>query len=275
MFTFEKLENRYHLTGVLEFKQAVHIGSGESEDEIDSLFVCDHNKRHYIPGSSLRGALRSTIERIVAAIDPAWSCGLDPESSTPCPSGNQGRQKALEKKISEGKTSESAICKELEKDLCPTCKTFGCPFLSSRVRLADLYPLNNAKPKGNKRFGVAIDRDTETVAKGLLFTYQVLEAGEKFDFELWAENMTDSNWGVLAIGLLELLAGNFWVGGKKSSSGLGQCLLVEKDLKLEYFDGAEDLKKHLSQTPWPNRKSGPDVKKFLQSKVETLFNPTP
>ncbi len=274
MLTFEKLESRYHLQGVLELQQAMHIGCGESSDDIDSLFVKDGSERHYIPGSSLRGALRGTVERIGSAIDERWCCGLDAESENQCPSGNRAKQQEMEKLIGDGKKKESEICKILDAKLCPACKTFGSPFLSSRIRIADLYPVNNQRPPWQKRFGVAIDRDTETAAQGLLFTYQVVEADQKFDFELWAENMDDPNWGMLGIGLLELLGGNFWIGGKKNGSGLGQCRLLENCLKLEYFHGAAELRKYLANQEWPAKKSGGEVKQFLKSKVEILLKST-
>ncbi|AEB10602.1 type III CRISPR-associated RAMP protein Csx7 [Desulfobacca acetoxidans] len=269
MITFEKMYNRYHLTGTLMLNQAAHIGSGAGNDEIDSLFICDHQGRHFIPGSSLRGALRSTVERVIGVLLKNGSCCLDPMSDLACPSGNRAKQEKMNEFV--GKNKETEICQKIATDLCPTCQIFGSPFLSSRVRLADLFPQNNCHPQGQKRFGVAIDRDTETAAKGLLFTYQVVEAGEKFDFELWAENMTDDNWGVLAIGLLEMISGHFWLGGKKNTSGLGQCQLREDSLKLEYFDGSSGLKHYLLKQAWPVIKNGGQVKAFLTEKVKNLL----
>jgi CRISPR/Cas system CSM-associated protein Csm3 (group 7 of RAMP superfamily) len=174
--------------------------------------------------------------------------------------------------VEQQKDNETAIWRKLAADLCPTCQVFGSPFLSSRVRLADLRPLNNGQPEKQTRFGVAIDRDTETAAKGLLFTYQVVEAKEKFAFELWAENMTETNWGVLALGLLELLRGHFWLGGKKNASGLGQCQLAADSLKLEYFPDVAGLKEYLRTQQWPAVKTGGQVEKFLTDKVENLLN---
>ncbi|OPX19804.1 MAG: CRISPR-associated RAMP protein [Desulfobacca sp. 4484_104] len=275
MLTFEKLENRYCLTGTLILKQAMHIGSGDSDAEIDSLFVKTQDGRHYIPGSSFRGALRSTVERIIGVLIPNdGSCCLDPGSSLTCPSGNRNKQKQMNDYIAAPGRKEKDICQKITAELCQTCKVFGSPFLSSRVRLADLYPVNNSKPEGQKRFGVAIDRDTETAAKGLLFTYQVVEQDERFDFELWAENMTEENWGVLGIGLLELLSGHFWIGGKKNASGLGQCQLLEDDLQLDYFKDSTGLKKYLTEQQWPERKSANQVKQFITDKVKALLSRT-
>lgn len=270
MLTFEKLENRYHLTGTLCLKQAMHIGSGEGDDEIDSLFVLDHQKRRYIPGSSLRGALRSTVERILGSVLSQGSCCLDPESDLACPSGHREKQREMNDYISKPGRKESEICTKITDTLCPTCKVFGSSFLASRVRIADLLP--SGEPTGKKRFGIGIDRDTETVAKGLLFTYEVVESGQKFAFELWAENMDDENWGVLGLGLLEMLNGNFWVGGKKNASGLGQCQLQTEGLKLEYFADAQGLKKYLTETSWPVTENGAQVKAFLTGKVQALLS---
>jgi CRISPR/Cas system CSM-associated protein Csm3 (group 7 of RAMP superfamily) len=139
------------------------------------------------------------------------------------------------------------------------------------VKIADLYPANGGKPPGQKRFGVAIDRDTETAAKGLLYTYQVVEENHAFSLELWAENMSDEHWGVLGVGLLELLGGNFWIGGK-TAVGLGQCRLKADTLKLEYFDNVAGLQTYLTQQKWQETLPGKKVKEFLDQRVTTLIN---
>lgn len=68
---FEKLENRFFITGEILLLNEFHIGSGKGDVTTDALVIKDNDKP-FIPGSSLRGALRSTIERIVNSI------GLNP-----------------------------------------------------------------------------------------------------------------------------------------------------------------------------------------------------
>ena len=65
---FEKLESRYFISGEILLLNELHIGSGKGDGRTDALVIRDHNDRPFIPGSSLRGALRSTIERIALSI---------------------------------------------------------------------------------------------------------------------------------------------------------------------------------------------------------------
>lgn len=69
---FEKLENRFFFTGEILLLNEFHIGSGKGDVRTDALVIKDNRNKPFIPGSSLRGALRSTIERIVNSI------GLNP-----------------------------------------------------------------------------------------------------------------------------------------------------------------------------------------------------
>lgn len=73
---FEKLKNRYVLKGRVILDAALHIGSGQSSFEIDALVIKDAHGKPYIPGSSFKGILRSTVERIVPNLDGFRTCAL-------------------------------------------------------------------------------------------------------------------------------------------------------------------------------------------------------
>src|SRR4030067_1323261 len=66
---FSQLSNRYIISGTLTFDAPFHIGSGESGTSTDSLIVKYFGSEPYIPGSSFKGVLRSTVERIAGALD--------------------------------------------------------------------------------------------------------------------------------------------------------------------------------------------------------------
>lgn len=276
MLTFETLANRYHLTGTVKLLKAVHVGSGKSDEFTDSLFVKSAHDRVFIPGSSFRGALRSATERLLAALDPKVSCLLEKgNTGSNCPSAHSDGFDKFEESLKEKKIppaqQESKRIKFLENILCWTCQVFGSLYVGSRVRLSDLVPINGGDPKPRPRYGVGINRDTETAAKGALYTFEVVEPEELFSFELWAENMTDQDWGVLALGLLELLAGRFWLGAK-GAAGLGQCQLLEESLVLDFFEGPADLKKYLASNAFPQRKLNGQAKQFLLDKAQHLLN---
>jgi CRISPR-associated protein Csm3 len=92
---FERLENRYFLKGEIVFLNELHIGSGKGNGRTDALVIKDHDDKPFIPGSSLRGALRSTIERIASSI------GLNPclsiKDSPNCVTTSRDLQKDFKK----------------------------------------------------------------------------------------------------------------------------------------------------------------------------------
>ena len=271
MKSFEKLENRYELTGTLVLTQATHVGCGEGDEDrqLDAIFVQDKKGVRYIPGSSFRGALRSTVERLLASLDPQKSCLLLDGYHPQCPTSNATNRERFSKMVEQGK-SEQELFNFLAEKLCLTCKVFGSPFMASKVRVADLYRLNNCNPPAQVRYGVGIDRDTETAASGLLFTYEVVEKGEKFHFKLWAENVTEEDLGVLGLGIMELLHGEFRVGAKMAA-GLGQCQLREDSLALRYFADTKELQEYIKTGQFPQSLKDEKVKEFFRNKVEDLL----
>src|SRR5438067_9594467 len=90
-----ELRNRYVFDGKLAMKTGLHIGGGKvTLSYTDSPVVLTPEGLPFIPGSSFKGVLRSTIEKIVTGL-PAdlglHSCGLPvgehPEE--PCPTARQ------------------------------------------------------------------------------------------------------------------------------------------------------------------------------------------
>ena len=68
---FEKFDNRIIISGVLENLPALHIGSAYargSESDTDSPVIKDVDSKPIIPGSSFKGALRATVERIASGL---------------------------------------------------------------------------------------------------------------------------------------------------------------------------------------------------------------
>jgi CRISPR-associated protein Csm3 len=65
------------VSGVLELRSGLHIGSGKSGVEIggvdNPVLRHPHSKLPYIPGSSLKGKLRSLLEWALGRVDPMGS----------------------------------------------------------------------------------------------------------------------------------------------------------------------------------------------------------
>src|SRR5436305_13506961 len=64
-----ELRNRYKFTGQLVMQTALHIGGGKvTLSHSDSPVVLTPENIPFIPGSSFKGALRSTVEKIVPSL---------------------------------------------------------------------------------------------------------------------------------------------------------------------------------------------------------------
>jgi CRISPR-associated RAMP protein (TIGR02581 family) len=230
---FEKLENRYFFTGEIVLLNELHIGSGRGNEKTDALVITSHDNKPFIPGSSLRGALRTTIERIVSAI------GLNPcllIDGNSCVSTSRSLQEEFKKRPPAGVAS---FLNDPTK-VCPVCRLFGSTVVASKIRITDLT-LNNDWIPGI-RDGVAIDRDTGAAKEHAKFDFQTVSNDSKFQFEIIGENLKDEELGLLALGIQELIGGNFWLGGN-TARGLGKCKL--EGLQIKYFQGTDGLKQYL------------------------------
>jgi CRISPR-associated RAMP protein (TIGR02581 family) len=114
---------------------------------------------------------------------------------------------------------------------CRVCRVFGSPWLASRVRIADLHPPEGARVAIERRDGVAIHREEETVQHK--YDFETVPLGNRFALRISGENLSDAERGLLWLGLRELGDGAILLGGFKGR-GLGQVRLA--DLTLQGVD---------------------------------------
>ncbi len=164
----------------------------------------------YLPGSSLKGAIRAHAERIVRTV------GSDKPSSN----GVWANDPLNDKREYLSNKSSS----EIYKLSCFTDQMFGSTEIASRVRIEDAYPIDRTQLKIEERNGVAIDRVFGSVAVGP-FNYQVCTAGE-FKTKIHLKNFTLAQLGLMGLVLRDLNDGWFGLGFAKSR-GMG---LVEATL---------------------------------------------
>jgi len=232
-----ELRNRYTFEGTLEMRTGLHIGGGKATlSHTDSPVVLTPEGLPYIPGSSFKGTLRSTIEKIVASLPSELglhSCGLPTEENTSerCPTAHQ-KQISDERRDRPGDVEN--ILRRARQNLCHTCQLFGSPYAAARITINDLYLINDQwSGTAQIRDGVAIDRDSETAKSGLKYDFEVVPSTTTFEMRLVLENATAQDLQLISIGLSEFVSGFGGIGGFRSR-GLGACIL--KGLKIRFMD---------------------------------------
>lgn len=221
MIYFDRLDSRYVLKCTLHSDEALHVGTGVSGTNTDAP-VITMNGKPFLPGSSLRGVLRATAERL---LDTLWRDQQCLSFAKPIPNCDSGVDKpeVLEQKIKDNKAT-----------FCDMCQFFGSTNLAARFKVGDATQTAARQPI--RRDGVGIDRDTETARDQIKYDFEVLEPGVDFSFTMQIENATLSDKAILYLLLCELKNG-IDVGGKRAR-GLGRVRL--SDVSVEYFDQAGD-----------------------------------
>ena len=258
MSLLNKFENKYFVKGTLVAESPLHIGAGNDDfraTAVDAAVIRDENNNPYIPGTSLKGILRSNIERIIAtgAIDTESykykACNIlmqdeEKDESTENYLSHACVDNKFLKDIKEKYKGDSErIAEEIYKKQCDVCKLFGGHGFASRIQIGDAKAIlkDGKKVHTQIRDGVAIDRDTLTQRNGAKYTYEQVGAGTKFNFSMTVENLEDEHKVLLGLIVNLLEKGELKIGGK-TSAGLGIIKLI--DSKIEVINGKEGLKKY-------------------------------
>jgi len=242
-------ENRLRITGELVAVTGMRVGmSAESAmpTATDLPVIKDANGRPFIPGSSLRGAVRAHIERIVRAFEPSVGNGrgaLDPIDVRKYNS------------LYDGKSEEQIFEVSSRVD-----QVFGSPKLASRVRFTDL-PLLTEGAEPELRDSVAIDREKESVANK--YDFEAMPAGVRFKLEIVAENLDDHELGLLLLGIRELQRSNIRIGGFK---GRGLGVVTLEKMRYEWVDRGS-LLEYLTQGT-----TQPIDEAWINAKLQALFD---
>jgi len=271
--------------GRLVLKTALHLGGGRLDlTSTDAPLIRTPGGEPFIPGSSIKGVFRSTVEKLVGVLPGVKSCMLASDNEWGCIGPRGETQRAFHNKRQKENWSEKEYLAQLDQRLCHTCKLFGSPFMVSRIFFDDLYLMDRDLTATQIRDGVGIDRDSEKAVDRVKFDYEVVAAGAEFLLRITVDNPTEVDLALIAAGLMELQNNFVRLGGKKSS-GLGSCQLT--DLNIHFLDlgipqgeileeKAEDmlkrLKKYLLGSSLEKKMTSvTDVPKFLGEKIEFLF----
>lgn len=247
---FEKFVNRYIIKGNLTAVTALHIGAAEDEFRpggCKNPFFRNADGLPLIPGSSLKGAMRSFLEqyllskagRDVLLKDVHFRKEICNEQN-PCADAKQdGELKALLKeneKDSQEKLSNYLFGSEGGESgkLCMVCRLFGSACSAAKLSIRDARVVENTfRGEFEIRSGVAIDRNLGTSVENKTFTTEVVPEGTEFSFKAILENGDENEWKVVKQLLRAMEIGLIQIGGMKSR-GLGEISLT--DIKYQIID---------------------------------------
>lgn len=259
------LNERYLFAGRLVMESGLHIGGGrDTLTTTDSAVMKLVNGRPFIPGSSMKGAFRSAVERVAGSLPRVRSCGLGTGKDERCPTPHH-----------EG-TDVTRADDEVLGALCDTCHLFGSPFMAGKVRFSDLQVMTETWAGITEvRDGVGIDRDSGRAVDRIKYDYEVVPSETEFEFRLVVENPAEERCelGLIAVGLRELEAGMISLGGIRTR-GLGRCRL--KDLavyRLTLADIAK-FKAYLKAGKLESddfRLSAVDASSLMNNAIDSLF----
>ncbi|MDW8073150.1 MAG: RAMP superfamily CRISPR-associated protein [Nitrososphaerota archaeon] len=200
---FDQFRAVYILEGSLINETPMRIGMGRTE-QLGSAADVPHIRIRrggeevpYIPGSSLKGAFRSLVERVSAAIYGADS--VHPPFDF-----------------------KRAEAEYLENRICPTCGIFGSTMVASHVAIRDSLPKGSAVIA--QKTGIGINRDFGGVQPGAgPFVEEYVPPGVEWTFHMRVTNIAlesesedDPRPELLRFLLSSLIRGEIQVGGRAS-----------------------------------------------------------
>jgi CRISPR-associated protein Csm3 len=282
-----ELRNRYLFRGKITMQTALHIGGGKvTLSNSDSPVVLTPDQKPFIPGSSFKGALRSTIEKIVPSLPKSanlFSCALidlDDEAlreqrATGRKICSTVRQDEIARERRERPGEAAAILARAADNVCSTCRLFGSPFAAARLNVNDLYmPEEEWLGVIQIRDGVAIDRDSEKARDRLKYDFEVVPASARFNLTIVLENATEQDLQLLCVGLSEFMHGFGVIGGKRSR-GLGVSQLEELSVSELVLEGVEEAERNRRLSNFLIHKQFSREKvpgeEFLQEHIEGIF----
>ncbi|WP_367343814.1 RAMP superfamily CRISPR-associated protein [Methanomethylovorans sp.] len=213
---FERLDNRVIVNYEVVTRSDLHIGGHTTTEpaDVDNPVIKNADSYPIIPGSSLKGVLRTEMERLLRGLN------LDIKVCDIFISG-KGR----------------GGC-----NVCPVCKLFGGNELASSIRIKDATA--NSK-RTMLRDGVAIDRKKRKAKDGGKYDIEVVPKGTLFTGTCTIENTKLGIYDHAKLGaflsLLDFFNECSGSIGHASSRGFGEVKITVTDINLitaqDYLDG--------------------------------------
>ncbi|MBS7250215.1 MAG: CRISPR-associated RAMP protein [Candidatus Freyarchaeota archaeon] len=178
------LKRRVVVDCIVETMEPLHVGMGKetlSVSEVDMPVMTDSSENPIIPGSSIRGALRAHVTRLLSSLDETTLNG----------EFNVRKVKAKDKEVDDFQKAESQGEKmeKFRESLGVVDKLFGVSGYASPLRITDATPYE--KIDLADRTHVKIDNDLDRAVEGGLFDAQFVPEKKHFGFKIVFDELND------------------------------------------------------------------------------------
>lgn len=184
----------------------------------------------YLPGSSLKGVLRSHLEKVGRTVRPDSYVICNPFHDLPHSDASCGRKFQARKDGDEDIDS----CKAY-RDACPICRLFGSTEFIGRVSINDAYLCEwTGRNPVESRDGVGIDRLTGGASHGALFELEAVSSGVAFETDIYLRNFEIWQLGMLLLVAQDMEDGLIRVGSG-TSRGFGSVEGHVESVSVNHF----------------------------------------
>lgn len=225
------------ISGTIEAKSRLHVGAGRdvsSFEESDSPLIRVNFKGFklpYIPGSSLKGIFRSTVEYLLTSIGEKVCETYDNRSRC----FMAGKQILDENRSHNYNELINAI-----KNLCGACKIFGGHNYSSHIFISESIPIDTASVGFDISPNIAVNRRDATAIKGGLFTLEHINPNSRFNFQIQINNLPNYLIGLVFKVIYLINNGIVLVGGNKRA-GLGHIFITLDKIDFRFVKEGKDF----------------------------------
>ena len=253
---FDEFLNKYIITGNIRTTTGVYIGGNTNVFEphdVDNILLKDVNGLPFIPGSSLKGVLRSYLEKILKGIGKDV-CSV-PNLCSDKFKNKEARNNILaeikkENKDNAERNELKLVSENIYNELCEVCHLFGSGVSAAKLLIRDLKVIESSFKGYEVRSGNAIDRDKNKTIKGALYTMEIIPSDTLFDMKMILENPDETDLRNTAFLLRSMEEGDIAIGGNVSR-GLGGFVLenckiqhINKDnIMNSFIDGQKEYVK--------------------------------
>ena len=243
--SFAKLTDLMELSLNFETLGSLAIKAGDQPQSMSDSPIIKVGGEPVIPGSSLKGALRSSLEALLSA---KGTLVCVPSTAIPNHITRRKYQGEPESEIEKRRVEylrqlgRKSPCTPNAADICPVCLIFGTVggnqgLSGSAVFLDARLPKDSYSPEMvPERTHVAITRDTRSQSGGALVTTETVDAGVKFAGAIRLIN--PEAWQVGAI--LQAIEWLRQLGiGSKKTAGYGQLQIDVRSIERKTLTGGK------------------------------------